>query len=86
MPETALVFSADSAIYATWLPTAGKNDSDPGSPITVTATLRNTAGSPLTRKATAFMFELVDVSREPGYIVRVRGEAFSTVRVVALAR
>jgi len=54
------------ADYDAWLPTAGESESTAGSRMEVTARLVTRDGRPSTRKAKKFVFELTDVSSEPG--------------------
>lgn len=52
--------------YDTWLPIAGESESKAGSRMEVTARLVTRDGQPPKRKAKKFIFELTDVSSEPG--------------------
>jgi hypothetical protein len=54
------------ADYDTWLPAAGETEAKAGSHMEVTARLVTRDGKPPQRKAKKFVFELNDVSTEPG--------------------
>lgn len=54
------------ADYDAWLPTAGESESKAGSRLEVIARLVTRDGQPPKRKAKKFIFELTDVSSEPG--------------------
>lgn len=53
-------------VYDTWLPEAKADEKTPGSRVEVRATLEKMGGGEPEQKARKFVFDLVDVSREPG--------------------
>ena len=69
-----LVVDVSSAAYDTWLPSASHGGSaggpaSPGTGIELTAELKNKDGSTPAARAVRFLWELTDVSREPGIAI-----------------
>src|SRR4029079_8465490 len=66
-----IIVEVSSAAYDTWMPSAshsgqGGAPAAPGTGIELTADLKNKDGSTPTARALRFLWELTDVSREPG--------------------